>query len=70
LHQHTALSLRQVFEISLDYQDRFVNPLVAFVWLFSKTSLVSSEALYYGTDFSTSVGFLSSMSIFLLAPPG
>jgi hypothetical protein len=45
------LALRQVFENFSDHQDHFINSFAVLVWLLSKTSLVCSEALYYGTAF-------------------
>jgi hypothetical protein len=45
------LALRQVFENFLVHQDHFINLFTALAWPLSKTSLVCSEALDYGTAF-------------------
>jgi hypothetical protein len=44
-------ALRQVFENFSVHQDHSINPSTTLAWLLSKTSLVSSEALDYGTAF-------------------
>jgi hypothetical protein len=64
------LTLRQVFENFLDHQDHFINHFVALVWLLSKTSLVCSEALDYGTSFWPLASFLKSLWKFLAPSPG
>jgi hypothetical protein len=45
------LASRQVFENFLVPQDHSINFFTALTWPLSKTSLVCSEALDYGTDF-------------------
>jgi hypothetical protein len=51
------LSLRQVFENFLTYQDLFIHLLGCACLVSTETSLVCSEALHYSTAFLSSAGF-------------
>jgi len=63
-------ALRQVLENFLDHLDHFINPFAESDWLLSKTSLVSSEALDYGTAFQPLASILKSLCDFHVAAPG
>jgi hypothetical protein len=63
-------ALRQVFENFLDHQDHFINLFTELDGLLSKTSLVCSEALDYGTGFWALTNILKSLWKFRACSPG